>query len=367
MRKKDLLAALGAASLLLLAGACGKLPGNGAGAGNAPAGGEVLLKVSLGNPPGTKVAAQTLVNERMIRNVQIFVFRAGSGTDAGNLEISASSGFDGEMEVGSGAYSGLTLKCSTGEREIWAVVNDSADRTVGPDAVATKTELLALRHELKDARSDKLLMVGGVTRTLQMGTEEVELPVRRLAASVILESVKNDFLSPAYQKNGTFRVEDCYLINVPGRTDFGGTLEASTLQEEDWYARMGAETGSPRGELVYDHPETPKIVDYGSSDTTPHTFYAYPNNCEFSEDASWSPRATLLVLEASLFNGADWVKYYYPVALTGGLSSNKQYRVSLTIHRPGSSDPNKPVRFDEVTPVVQVSDWDGGENYQSEI
>ena len=364
MHKNSLLAALGAAALLL-SGACNKLPEGRA--AKAPAAGEVLLKVSLGDAPGTKVAAQTPINERMIRNVQIFVFRAGSGGDAGSLEIAASSGFDGELEVGSGAYSGLTLKCSTGEREIWAVVNDSADRTVGPDAVVTKAALLALTHELKDSRPDKLLMVGSVTRSLREGTEEVELPVRRLAASVILESVKNEFLSPAYQKSGTFRVEDCYLINVPGRISFEGTSDAAALPQEDWYARMGAETGSPRGDLVYDHPESPKIVDYGSSDTTPHSFYAYPNGCEFSEDASWSPRATLLVLEASLYNGSDWIKYYYPVVITGGLSSNRQYRVSLTIHRPGSQDPNKPVRFDDVTPVVQVSDWDGGDNYQSEI
>ena len=363
--KKNLryIAAGGAA--LLLAGACGKLPGNGP--EPATAAGEVLLTVNLGGPAGTKVAAQSETNEKMIRNVQIFVFRAGSGGDAGNLEIAASSGFDGELEAGSGSYSGLTLRCTAGEREIWAVVNDSADRTAGPDAVATKGDLLALSHELKDARREKLLMVGGVTRTLYEGREEVELPVRRLAAAVILESVKNDFLSPAYQKSETFRVEDCYLLNVPARINFGGTTEPAALPEAAWYARMAAETGSPRGDLIYDHPETPKIVNYGSSDTTPHTFYAYPNNCAVSEDASWSPRATLLVLEASLYNGHEWVKYYYPVALDGGLVSNRQYRVSLTVHRPGSLDPNVPVKFDDVTPVVRVTDWEGGDTYQSEI
>ena len=133
MHKNSLLAALGAAALLL-SGACNKLPEGRA--AKAPAAGEVLLKVSLGDAPGTKVAAQTPINERMIRNVQIFVFRAGSGGDAGSLEIAASSGFDGELEVGSGAYSGLTLKCSTGEREIWAVVNDSADRTARNSSAA---------------------------------------------------------------------------------------------------------------------------------------------------------------------------------------------------------------------------------------
>lgn len=364
MKKNLSYAVLGAAALLLV-GACGKMPGKDQ--QTSPGAGEVLLQVNLGGRSGTKVAAQTETNEKMIRNVQVFVFRAGSGGDAGNLEIAASAGFDGELEVGTGTYSALSLKCTTGEREIWAVVNDSADRTAGPDAVATKGDLLALSHELKDARREKLLMIGGVTRTLHEGREEVEVPVRRLAAAVILESVKNDFLSPAYQKSGTFRVEDCYLINVPGRINFGGTTEPAALPETDWYARMGAETSSPRGDLIYDHAAEPKIVDYGSSDTTPHTFYAYPNDCAVSEDASWSPRATLLVLEASIHNGHEWVKYYYPVAITGGLVSNRQYRVSLTVHRPGSMDPNVPVKFDDVTPVVRVTDWEGGDSYQSEI
>ena len=365
MKTKSLFAALGAAALLLLAGACNKLPADRT--DTQSGGGEVTLNVNLGGGPHTKVAAQTEANEKMIRNVQIFVFRAGSGGDAGNLEISASSGFDGELEVSAGSYSGLTLKCTTGEREIWAVVNDARDHTVGADAVASKADLLALTHELKDARREKLFMIGGVTRTLHEGVEDVEIPVKRLVASVILQSVKNDFISPAYQKSETFRVEDCYLINVPGRIAFSGTGEPSALPEDDWYARMGAETTSPRGDLIYDRLETPKIVNYGSSDTTPHTFYTYPNDCTLSEDASWSPRATLLVLEASIYNGHEWMKYYYPVAISGGLASNKQYTVNLTVHRPGSLDPNVPVKFDDVTPVVKVSDWDGGENYEPEI
>ena len=73
------------------------------------------------------------------------------------------------------------------------------------------------------------------------------------------------------------------------------------------------------------------------------------------------------MLEASLYNGHDWTKYYYPVALSGGLLPNKRYQVGLTIHRPGSLDPNVPVRFDDVTPVIQVSDWDAGERYDQEI
>ncbi len=353
--------ALGSA-LLLYACTRADLP-----SGTGPAGpGEVELTVRL-DAPSTKVAAQTAANEKMIRNVQVFVFRAGTSADAGNLEMAASAGFDHELEVSSGNYGGITLKCTTGEREIWAVVNDARDRTAGEEAVVTKADLLAQTHDLGAARKDKLLMVGtsGV-RTLHEGKEDLRIDIRRLAASVVLESVKNDFLSPAWQKSGVFRVEDCYLLNVPGRINFSGTTEPSALPAEAWLARGAAEKTACAEGMIYD-AVSPKTVDYGSSDSTPHSFYAYPNNCAPLEDASWAPRATLLVLEASLFNGQDWVKYYYPVVLGSGLSSNKQYRVRLTVHRPGSTDPNIPVRFDELTPLIQVSDWDSGEAYNPEI
>ena len=58
------------------------------------------------------------------------------------------------------------------------------------------------------------------------------------------------------------------------------------------------------------------------------------------------------------------MKYYYPVQLsTGPLSSNKQYHVNLIIHHPGSLDPNRPVRFDDVTPIIRVTDWVDGDHY----
>ncbi len=351
------------AALVLLAGACGKTEP--AGGQKDAQGAQTVLAVNF-HVPATKVAAQSESNEKMIRNVQIFVFRAGSGGDAGNLEIAASAGFDQELEASTGSFNGITLRCSTGEREIWAVVNDARDHTAGPDAVATKDDFLALTHDLKDARKDKLLMLGtSGALTLHEGREDVDITVRRAAASVILESVTQDFSSPAYQKNGVFRVEDCYLLNVPGRVNFAGSIEPSTLPTDAWYARMEAQTNLPEG-LIYDRV-TPKLLNYGDVDTTPHAFYAYPNDCAPSEDASWCARSTLLVLEASVYNGHDWQKYYYPVALTGGLEANKQYRVNLILHRPGTLDVNRPVKIEDVTTVVRVSDWDSGDRYDQDI
>ena len=365
MKKKNFIAAIFAAAAVLLAGSCDKNAWSGE--EPAPGDGEVWLKVNLGNP-STKVAAQSATSEQTIRNVQIFVFRAGSGGDAGNLEVAASAGFDQELNVTGGTFNEIKVKCSTGEREIWAVVNDSADRTAGADAVATKSDFLALTHELKDARKDKLLMIGTAgVQTLREGEMEIPMQVHRLAASVVLESVTNDFYAPAYRKANTFRVEDCYLINVPASVNFGETLVPADLPESQWYARRAAETASPKGDLIYDKVTTPKVVNYGDSDQTVHTFYAYPNDCAVNEDATWCPRATLLVLEASVNNGHEWVKYYYPVAIESGLESNKQYKVKLTIRRPGSLDPNTPVKLGDVQPVITVLPWMDGTGYDQEI
>lgn len=357
------------AALLSLA-ACNKNVLGGAAAGPAP--GECLLTARF-EAPATKVANQTLTNEKAIQNVQIFVFRAGDGADKGVLEIAASAGFDRPLGVTTGSFSGITVKCSTGLREVWAVVNDSRDRTSGADAVRTKAEFLALTHELADASSTCLLMVGRSNPASQdpaivlvEGTMQVTVPVHRLAASVVLESVKNDFSSPAYQRPDMFRLEAAYLLNVPGRIDFGERSEPSALPTEMWYARLAAETANPRAAILYDNLSG-EILQYGGVHATPHAFYAYPNNCQPSEDAVFCPRATVLVLEASIKYGPGWVRYYYPVTLDGGLQSNRQYRVNLTVHRPGSLDPNKPVAFNDVTPVISVSDWDGGATYNPEI
>ena len=341
-----------------------------------PGEGECTLRVSVGYPQ-TKVANQTLTAEKTIRNVQVFVFRAGGAGDDGVLEIAASKGFDSELNVTDGQYSDIVVKTSTGIREVWAVVNDSKDRTAGADAVRTKTEFLAQTHALETSRPDKLFMIGhsnpqGATpaMTFTEGTVQVSIPVHRLAASVVLEGIVNDFSSPAYQVDNIFRLESAYLLNVPGRRNFGETLEPSIIPTEDWYARLAAETGGARGALLYD-TLSGELLNFGQTHTTKHTFYSYPNDCAASENADFSPRASVLVVEASINYGSagtpNWIKYYYPVFINNGLASNKQYHVTLTIHRPGALDPIHPVTFADATPLITVTDWETGDSYTPEI
>ena len=55
------------------------------------------------------------------------------------------------------------------------------------------------------------------------------------------------------------------------------------------------------------------------------------------------------------------------MAITGGLEANKQYRVNLILHRPGTLDVNRPVKIEDVTTDVRVSDWDSGDRYDQDI
>ncbi len=343
-------------------------------------GGVCVLTTAIDGCVATKVAAQSEANERTIRNVQVFVFRAGEGADQGVLEIAKSAGFLTPLEVSSGAYRGITVKCSTGLREVWVVVNDSEDRTSGPNAVQSKTEFLALTHDLEASTPSKLLMVGrsnpestNPAVSLSEGSMTISVPVHRLAAGIVLESVTNDFSSPAYQKPGCFRLDAAYLLNVPGRVNFGESMSSTSLASEFWYGQLAAETNGARMDLMYDGLSG-VMKDYGSKYDTPHTFYTYPNSCALSTAATFAPRATLLVVEASLLYEDGWRKFYYPVVIgredgTGwvGVSSNKLYHVNLTIHRPGSLDPNVPVTFADATPSVTVSDWEVGFTLDPEI
>lgn len=315
------------------------------------------------------MAGQTESNENKIQNVQVFVFRAGSGGDAGNLEVAQSEGFDTPLNVDP-PYSAKTIKCSTGDREIWVVLNDSEDRTRGENAVSTKEHFLALTHDLQNSTSTKLLMIGSTTKTLHEGQENIDIKVTRYAASVILESVKNDFLSPAYQKSDCFRLENAYLINVPGRINFGHTSDPAAYDFAYWYAKRAAETDGAKKALTYDALNG-EVLGYRQTHNVTHAFYSYPNASALSEATAgeFTARATVLVLEASLKNSAgDWQLYYYPVALAEHpLESNKQYKVNLTIHRPGSLDPNTPVKFDDVTPKITVATWELGGTYSPEV
>lgn len=336
---------------------------------------DCTLSVDLGSS-ATKVASQSLTNERSIRNAQIFVFDATTGvidavTSVGFASSSAYGNSTSPLADVEGSYNALNLKCSSGAKRIVAVVNGDTDYT---QTVSKSSDLDALTHELKSNASNSFFMIGNITTTLAVGTTAVSIPVKRVVASIILNSVENAFTSPAFQADGLFRIDDIYLLNVPAQMNYTLSYSASAdISEGYWYNKGGLESGAgadAKLALTRETPASPIVINNGpgAKHTTKHTLYSYPNDITtVSSLTPWTKRATMLVVAASYNEGGSWHPCYYPIAITGGLESNKQYTVNLRVLRIGSDNPNTPVEVLTAEPTITVSDWGVGDEYNSEI
>ena len=136
------------------------------------------------------------------------------------------------------------------------------------------------------------------------------------------------------------------MINVAGNTDYGVTAKPT-----QWYNKSGHED-SGMDALLY--------MSINSSLTSSSTlqneeyFYVYPNpTASDNSDATFSPRFTRLVVEATL----GGTKYSDPISLPN-LERNKTYTVSsLMITRPGSDNPDKEITSAECPFNIVVEDW----------
>lgn len=103
---------------------------------------------------------------------------------------------------------------------------------------------------------------------------------------------------------------------------------------------------------------------YRASYTKEHSFYCYPNLIsDESFDSTWSPRHTMLVVDAML----DGVQTYYPIELPV-IGRNKCIVIEeLIITKKGSDYPYVPVRDGSCDATVIVTPWDPILNYTETI
>lgn len=299
----------------------------------------------------TRATGQTEANETAVKSCQIFVFR----TDNGMLDASS---YAGSLD-GAGTYS-VTLNCTAGARNIYAVVNAGKDYT---STIKDEASFKALTTDLKDNAADALFMSGSASATLTEGACNVSVTVKRAAASIILSKISVDMDAAVYQGSGMFKVSKVYLLNVCGRTDFTMSMKPSAVAVDYWYAKLKEETDTAKKKLISDDLSSPVTIANGASSTKKYTYYAYPNDCAHSTSKTFSQRATLLAVEAKL----DGETYYYPLKLDS-LESNKRYTITnLTIHRPGSKTPYVPVLFSTASASITVAAWGEGSSSSVEI
>ena len=269
----------------------------------------------------TKSSTITDDDEVKVNTLQVFVFR----DDALDAYASAEN------------VSEVTLSCTNGERTVYALVN-------APDLshISSKTALLATRTSMSNYPDYGFEMTGSKDIVLPQ-TSTVTIDVTRIVSRVILKQVTRNFTSPALA-DLEFKINEIYLLNVAGDTNYW-----LTDKPESWINAKRYDGTLP--ELTHDDTEA-NIVN---GDYWPMTcrYYAYPNDSEDSTDENWCPRRTRLVLKTTL---GDKV-YYYPITLPE-LEPNKSYEIeNLTITRPGSDNPDKPVTFQEATFDINVLPW----------
>lgn len=295
---------------------------------------EMTVNVDCGQFTKAGIVAE---NEKKVNNVQIFVFRK-----------------DGELDAyaSSETSSGIKISCTTGEKDIVAIVN-------APDlkSYSTRTDLLTAKSLLADNSLENFVMTGEKTDQPISAEEVVTIEVKRLVARVAVNMITPNFTSPAY-RDMEFKVVRIYAVNVVGDLCYGGSSEPTL-----WHNQMKYTAGETDA-LIYDD-----IEDTAMTPAKPYSgsraFYVYPNRTETdSQSNTFGPRYTRLVIETTLGGKT----YYYPVSIKG-IESNKTYNITdLTITRPGSLSPDVPVTAYECTfGITVVEEWQEGADFEYEI
>lgn len=313
--------------------------------------GPVELTVALSLPTHsaqieTKTAGDQSVNDVTIKTMQIFVFDHGTGQldNCRREEFSPAATNTATLTA--------TLTCTQGTKDLWAVVNWPEDLTVAGAEVNSIAALKAKTAALSSNAVDALIMTGS-KENVNFATPAVSetVPVSRLCAAVVVKSVINDMLVPAYRTRVS--IIGAYLMNVPAVQRVDGTVLASD------------DTASPLSSwmAVYSRPTSVLLnesfsavsIPYGSpAHTTPHTFYTYANNYNETPGDGTGKSSTYLKVVLDV----DGTVYYYPVILPT-LERNKKYEVTLTVNHLGQTDPidHNPVSSAVLTPSVSVSSW----------
>ena len=331
MKKTFLAAAIAALSLV----SCNKELATSTASG---ANQEIDLTVSIANVL-TKATSVTAEGEKSINTLQVYIFRN-----------------DAEMALdacGMAQQNSVNIKCSSGDRVIYALVN-------APDIranVSCEADLLNANTLLSDNTSPtNLVMIGSAAKTLTTPGESITIDVKRIASSIAINKISTNFISDALNA-GDFKVTNIYLLNVNGKNNYG--LTAESTEEAYWYNRLDKNTNTFTTSGICSDFNLNASVTKSKPYDKVHTFYAYPNSQAYVTNETWSIRSTILCVEASFTPAGGTAKtYYYPMAIEN-LASNKKYVIpELIITRLGSDKPYNEITFADCTFSVSVKDWD---------
>ena len=290
--------------------------------------GYIRTVVSVIGDISTKATGVTAAEEENINNLQLFVF------DEKGVK---------EYYVDAGGSSSSEIVSKDGKKSIVAIVNAPSLKDIG-----TKTELMAHSSYLSDNSLGSLVMTGEVEAVIQHDGK-ITIPVTRIISKITIKKITSAFTSAFSSKE--LKIKSIYLINVAGDNSFSASSSPTM-----WYNKLydGRNDSGCKSFPLLSDPVNSTVAPK-SSYTKDHSFFCYPNMVQDeSFDSTWSPRHTMLVVDALL--GGE--QTYYPIELPV-IGRNKCIIIDeLILTRKGSDYPYIPVSDEDCTATVTVVPWD---------
>lgn len=310
---------------------------------------ESLLTLTLAGSAESKASGAehgVQAEDNYINTLEVFIFHT-EGSKAGILDAY-------KKFTASDGISNLKIKATTGKKKIYAVVNSHRESWEG---IYTLSGFQQERALLQEDNVKDYIMTGEADITLQVATS-VTLTVSRLVARICLTGIKSLFRGTPYEGCQLSDVK-AYLINVHGvKHIYDGNLSVPVILNRRALKEEDINACAMKGMLCEDIPALKDDTGY----TVPHYFYTYEN---MPETETENNRFTRLVIQADL-NGHT---YYYPVNINQpgygyavsnnhrGIKRNTSYQINVTILRPGSTDPDKPMEHGALSVNLNVLDW----------
>ncbi len=302
-----------------------------------------LVTLDLSVPVG-ETKSEGTEDERRVNNLQVYLFDSEGTLEAYNNVKNTTD---------------ASVQCTPGTKTVVAIVNAPEMKDI-----STYDDLKGRTSMLKDNYTYNFVMVGELPVEVT-GPADVTIPVSRIAAKIILGSIKNE-MALEYLKDQGLTIVDMFLINVAGST---GYMEDKT--PELWYNEMkhGSSTNGSCADVlnfIKRLSSDQNAIKWGETFSAEQAFYAYPNSTETDSTApEWCPRYTRLVVVARI--GSDAAsRYYYPISIPD-IDRNTAYKIDLTITRPGSDSPDHPVDLEAASVEVNVVDWIDADDIEETI
>ena len=318
------------------------------------------LFVNLVGMEDTKAIIGANPAEMQLNSLNLYVFDSN-----GMLDLSHACT---ERELWSRS---VVLSVKPGSKTVYALANFQGAPLEAANACTTCAELEQVAFNLGDNQPNGLLMTAfSYTQVLSGSSNSAMLELTRPVARVALGSVTNNLPAPY----GAVRVLHAFLCNVVGNQNVAGSADPTV-----WYNRSATSdyvAGHVIGKDGYAAKEpalTYAALDQDVAMGATHTFsqkyfYAFPNaltNPNNGYQATFAPTATVLMVVVQIKN----VPYYYPVALTGTLERNKDYKVDLTLIGLGNTEDRPFDRIEKAyLPVqVRITNWVDGAKYNESL